>query len=71
MRIYLLLKPQPAESTRLVIKQLKEETANRILKTLRATCPFGTSQTSKDGGLRQPANWREEGFQSVFRFVAL
>jgi putative transposase len=32
---HLLLKPQPAESTPLVIKELKEETARRILKTLR------------------------------------
>ena len=32
---HLLLKPQPAQSTPLVVKQLKEETAKRILKTLR------------------------------------
>ena len=32
---HLLLKPQPAESTPVVIKELKEETARRILKTLR------------------------------------
>jgi len=32
---HLLLKPQPAESTSTVIKELKEETAKRILKTLR------------------------------------
>ena len=32
---HLLLKPQPAESTPVVIKELKEESARRILKTLR------------------------------------
>ncbi len=32
---HLLLKPQPAESTPVVIKELKEESASRILKTLR------------------------------------
>jgi REP element-mobilizing transposase RayT len=32
---HLLLKPQPAESTPVVVKELKEETAKRILKTLR------------------------------------
>ena len=32
---HLLLKPQPAESTPTVIKGLKEETARRILRTLR------------------------------------
>jgi putative transposase len=32
---HLLLKPHPAESTPVVIKELKEETAKRILKTLR------------------------------------
>ena len=31
---HLLLKPQPADSTPLIIKELKEETAKRILKTL-------------------------------------
>ena len=32
---HLLFKPQPAESTPVVIKELKEETARRILKNLR------------------------------------
>jgi REP element-mobilizing transposase RayT len=32
---HLLLKPQPAESTPLVVKELKEEAAKRILKALR------------------------------------
>ena len=32
---HLLLKPQPAETTPLIVKELKEETAKRILKTLR------------------------------------
>ena len=32
---HLLFKPQPAESTSVVIKELKEETAKRILRTLR------------------------------------
>ena len=33
--LHLLLQPPPAESTPTVIKELKEETAKRILKTLR------------------------------------
>jgi REP element-mobilizing transposase RayT len=32
---HLLLKPQPAQTTPLIVKELKEETAKRILKTLR------------------------------------
>ena len=35
-----LLKPQPADSTPLVMKELKEETAQRILRTLRGNLQY-------------------------------
>jgi len=37
---HLLLKPQPAETTPRVVKELKEETAKRILKVLRENLGF-------------------------------
>jgi putative transposase len=37
---HLLLKPQPAESTPLILKGLKEETAKRILQTLRVNLQY-------------------------------
>ena len=37
---HLLLKPQPAESTPLILKGLKEETAKRIFQTLRLNLPY-------------------------------
>ena len=37
---HLLIKPEPAETTPLILKELKEQTADRILKTLRANLQY-------------------------------
>ena len=37
---HLLLKPRPADSTPLVMKELKEATAQRILRTLRGNLQY-------------------------------
>jgi len=56
---HVLLKPQPAESTPLIVKALKEETAKRILKTLTGNSQYPWCRKTLDR-LRLPPTVHDE-----------
>jgi len=68
---HLLLQPQPAESTPLIMKGLKEQTAERILKTLKANLqhPWCRKMLAR---LRLPSTVHDESHYRVWqrRFYA-
>jgi putative transposase len=56
---HVLIKPQHAETTRLIMKELKEESAKRILRTLRENLQYRWCRETL-AGLRLPSTVHDE-----------